>query len=689
MLNILRKSSRVFRLILIKPSKYDDDGYVVRYWRGVLPSNTLSALYSMTKQVVAEGCLPEGVTVEMTLLDEISYKVDPKALVKKHRRGGAKVAVMLVGVQTNQFPRAADIARKFRALNVPVLIGGFHVSGSLALFKEVPEELQSLMDDGVTLVKGEVEETLGGILRDVYDGRQKLLYDITEKPDLANAPIPEVTGKYLKKFAYPNMGTIDAGRGCPFSCSFCTIINVQGQKMRSRSPKAIGDHIRENISKGVNYYFFTDDNFSRNKNWEAIFDELIHLREVEGLHLTFMMQVDTLAYRIKNFKDKAARAGCTQVFIGLEAIRDANLDAAGKGQNKRVDYHEMADAWREAGIAIHTGYIIGFPEDTPQTVAEDIDFLKNELKIDQVSFFMLTPLPGSMDHYNMVQQNVPIDKDFNRYDSFHAVSPHAKMTGEEWYGAYVDAWQSFYSFEHMRDSLLRANPTTYWGLYKNYVWYRSAILELTHPMISGFFRFKDRLDRRPGFAVQDRWSHLRMRTSEVIQTFSQYAKMYYEMQELWLQTRPGRGQITAQIDGWKANLLGMRERASSHAQRMQDAASEKISSMRDSAQERYDALRQNMSGKIDAGRANFQALRKEFENSTPARKNWIPRKLRFWSLSEIHTRQKLNRYWISTFAKVKHGKIYAINPLTLTFNLMRDVKLSAFFTFSLLYVRSR
>jgi len=666
----------VFRLILVKPSKYDDEGYVIRYWRGVLPSNTLSAIYSLTRHAVDAGCLGGDVKVEVTLLDEISYRVEPEKLIRKARRGGARVAVMLVGVQSNQFPRAADLARKFRAMDVPVLIGGFHVSGSLALFQEPPAELQSLMDEGITLVKGEVEDIFGEILRDVYEGRPKLLYDISEKPDLSHAPIPEVADNYLKKFAYPNMGTIDAGRGCPFACSFCTIINVQGRKMRNRSAESIGAHIRANYSKGINYYFFTDDNFARNKNWEAILDDLIQMREVEGLDVTFMMQVDTLAYRIKNFCEKSQRAGCTQVFIGLEAIRDANLDAVGKTQNVKVDYHEMAQAWRDHGIAIHTGYIIGFPEDTPQTVAEDIRFLKDELKIDQASFFMLTPLPGSMDHYNMVVEGKEMDPDFNKFDSFHAVTPHPKMTGEEWFNTYINAWNSFYTFDHMRDSLLRANPTTYWGLFKNFIWYKTAVLEKTHPMIAGFFRLKDRTDRRPGYAVEGVFTHLRKRTIESARTISQWAKMYYEMQELWLQTRPGRGQ-------WRASLMEWRDRATTSAQKMQERAAERISCVRESAQESYANLKNNMRTQYNNGKAGLAALGKQINPSQTVSK-W-----KFWSARDIHSRQWLNHYWAETFKKLRQGRIYAINPLKLTLNLLRDIKLSAVFTICMLAARTK
>ncbi len=140
------------------------------------------------------------------------------------------------------------------------------------------------MDDGVTIVKGEVEESWEQLLRDAVEGKLKPLYDfLKNKPDLYEKPIPVIHRKYLKKFVASNhFGTLDCGRGCPFECSFCTIINVQGRKMRYRSADRIAEAVRENYrAYGISFYFFTDDNFARNKNWEAIFDALIPLIEVE------------------------------------------------------------------------------------------------------------------------------------------------------------------------------------------------------------------------------------------------------------------------------------------------------------------------------------------------------------------------------------------------------------------------
>ena len=163
--------------------------------------------------------------------------------------------------------------------------------------------------------------------------------------------------------------------------------------MRERSPESIAAMMRRNYyDNGVSFYFFTDDNFARKKLWRETFEEIIKLRE-EGLDLTFMMQVD-LARKPKEFVKLAAQAGCTQVFIGMESVNPQNLAAEGKKQNKVEEYRSIIKEWHDAGVLVHTGYIIGLPWDSKEQVAEDMRFLKDEVEPDQASFFMLTPLPG-------------------------------------------------------------------------------------------------------------------------------------------------------------------------------------------------------------------------------------------------------------------------------------------------------
>jgi radical SAM superfamily enzyme YgiQ (UPF0313 family) len=528
------------RIVIIKPSKYDDDGYVIRHLRGVLPSNTLACLSSLTKDVAQRELLGRDVELKVELYDDTVQKIPVDRIIKSNRPPYRRTVVALAGVQSNQFPRAADMARKFRSGGLQVLIGGFHVSGILALSPTITPEIQELIDIGVSVVKGEVEDTWGDILRDAAEDRLKPVYDFLGcKPDLYNKPIPTIDQKYLKKFIVSNFGTIDCSRGCPFNCSFCSIINVQGREMRVRSPELLAQTIRDNYRRHrIRFYFFTDDNFARNNRWRDVFNLLIRLREEERIRIQFMIQVDTQSHKIPDFVSLAARAGCTQVFIGMESINPENLKAAGKTQNNVKDYRDLIAAWHDAKIATHVAYIFGFPFDTPKSIQEDVRRLQVELGVEQASFFMLTPIPGSKDHARMVENGQTANPDLNDYDSFHETIRHSNFAPGELSASYRKAWKDFYSFDYMREVLSRANPENYWNIFCDFIWYKnSALIEGGHPMLHGFFRLKDRTDRRPGFAVESRVRHLRRRFHEVRHLLRNWLSLVLEMEELWLQTR--------------------------------------------------------------------------------------------------------------------------------------------------------
>ena len=180
----------------------------------------------------------------------------------------------LVGVQSNQFPRALDLARRFRQAGMQVAIGGFHVSGCLAMLPDLPAELQEALDLGITLFAGEAEGRFADLLRAAYERRLEPLYNfMADLPELQGQALPYLPPEVARRYA-PCPGTFDAGRGCPFQCSFCTIINVQGRKSRFRDPDDIERLVRANLAQGIRHFFITDDNFARNRNWEAIFDRI-------------------------------------------------------------------------------------------------------------------------------------------------------------------------------------------------------------------------------------------------------------------------------------------------------------------------------------------------------------------------------------------------------------------------------
>jgi radical SAM superfamily enzyme YgiQ (UPF0313 family) len=529
----------VLHVFLIKPSKYDDDGFVIRHWRGVLPSNTLACLNGLTEDVRRRGLLGE-VELRVHLIDEAVDKLPLGRIASLNRTSGSRVVVCLVGVQTNQFCRAADIALRLRQEHITVIIGGFHVSGMLALFQTIPPEVQQLVDAGVSVVAGEVEHRWAEILRDAYEGNLKSIYRfMNELPDLSDVPVPLMTTDYLRKFVSSNFGTIDCGRGCPFSCSFCTIINVQGRKGRHRSPESIAAAIRHNYLKhGISFYFFTDDDFARNSAWEQIFEELISMRERDGMRIRFMMQVDAPSSKIPGFVEKAARAGCRTVFIGIESLNPRNLKETGKAQNRIEEYRSLIDVWHSAGVSTHASYIIGFPHDTEESVRDDLTRLMAEVRPQRASFFMLMPLPGSQDHKSMVEAGVCMASDYNSFDSSHETLSHAHLKDGAWTRTYQEAWNRFYSFENMKAILSQARPDNYWDIFRYFYWYKNSIRnEAMHPMLTGFFRIKDRVTRRSGFPLEGRFTHIRRRIPEIYRYVRDAIGLTLEMEELWLQTR--------------------------------------------------------------------------------------------------------------------------------------------------------
>ncbi|MBC7901431.1 MAG: radical SAM protein [Saprospiraceae bacterium] len=499
------KGQKRFNLVLIKPSHYDDDGYVIQWFRSAIPSNSLAVLYGLALECAQEKVLGHDVGIEIHAFDETNTNIrlrDIASLVKSADFG----MVMLVGVQSNQFPRALDIARPLREKGIQVAIGGFHVSGTLSMLKDREPQVQKALDMGISIFAGEAEGRLAQVLQDAFDHNLQPIYNFMDDlPNIEGVATPLLPAERVHLTAGATT-SFDAGRGCPFACSFCTIINVQGRKSRRRSPDDIERIVRANVGQGLHSFFITDDNFARNKDWEVILDRLIFLREVEKLKISFIIQVDTLCHKLPNFIEKSRRAGVKRVFIGLENINPDSLLGAKKRQNKITDYRQMLLEWKKAGIVTYCGYILGFPGDTRESVLHDIEIIKKELPVDLLEFFYLTPLPGSEDHKKLHEAGISMDVDLNKYDLNHDVTGHPLMSREEWRETYRAAWKTYYTNAHVETVLRRsiATGTSPGKTMFFIVWFKGCIdIEGIHPLEGGFFRRKTRLNRRSGFKIEN------------------------------------------------------------------------------------------------------------------------------------------------------------------------------------------
>src|SRR4029079_8473446 len=145
-----------FLIILIKPSHYDDDGYVIQWVRSPIPSNSLASVYSLIADGSRRKVLGDDVDIEIDLIDETNTSVRFGKLIQRLKAAdGAMVG--LVGVQTNQFPRAVDIGRKFRDACIQVIRCVFDAAGSIAMLPQCPPEIVSAQDLGISIYAGEAE----------------------------------------------------------------------------------------------------------------------------------------------------------------------------------------------------------------------------------------------------------------------------------------------------------------------------------------------------------------------------------------------------------------------------------------------------------------------------------------------------------------------------------------------------
>lgn len=500
---------RTFHLILIKPVRYDEEGYPIQWRRAVYPSLALSVLNGLAEDCAQRKVLGPDTGITIEAWDDQCGLPKMEEMIDRARSARAGCLVGMVAVHTAQFPRCAALARQFRAAGVPVIIGGSHVSGCLAVMPELPPELRELKDMGVSFFRGEAEGRLALVIRDAARAKLAPVYNFAGKPvamEEAVMPsrLPENVQKRIAQFLDP-MTPIEAGRGCPRKCSFCTVVNVHGRKARSRTSEAVATYIRDCVKEGRNRFLFTDDNFARNLKWKEILLAMIRLKEEEGLDFTFVLQADTRSHRIPDFIDLAARAGCNQVFVGMESINPDSLASVHKEHNSVDNYQEFCLAWKARGMIVMAGYILGFPTDTPDTIRRDLAIIKNELPVDLLYPFILTPLPGSEDHAGLVRRGVPLDPDLNRYTTFHATRAHDHMSGAELEAVYHEAFRIFYEDAHCLRVLKR--HAAFGGdldlLIAFMIVARNGFLiEGLNPAENGIIRMKSRLDRRPDLPLE-------------------------------------------------------------------------------------------------------------------------------------------------------------------------------------------
>jgi len=393
----------------------------------ISPENKKS-IYAYTKEDVKAFWFPKlGLPtiaantppdVEVRIVDECVEDID------------FNVDVDLVGISVMTYlaPRAYEIAAKFRARGVKVVLGGIHVS-------MCPEEAKEHAD---SIVVGESEKTWPILVEDFRRGELKSLYEEKDLPKLENLPIPR--RELFKPNSYWTTNCVQTSRGCPFACDFCTVTIFGGNQFRLRPIEQVIEEVKR-LKKG--FVVFVDDNIAGNKAYaKQLFKALIPLKISWGSQASLTMARDP------ELLDLAAKSGCTALFIGVESISEENLAAANKRFNKVDKYKEEFRRFHDYGILIQTGMIFGFDHDDESAFERTVEFLE-ENNIELAMFNILTPLPGTNLYKRMDAEGRIIDRDWSHYDGRHVVFKPKLMTPETLQEGFLWAYHKFFSYPSM------------------------------------------------------------------------------------------------------------------------------------------------------------------------------------------------------------------------------------------------
>ncbi len=368
--------------------------------------------YLSLSQVAA--CTPPG--HEIRIIDENHEKIDfdePWDLV------GITSLTMLA-------PRAYRIADEFRAKGVKVVLGGYHPTA-------MPEEAKEHAD---AVVIGEAEEVWPQLIKDAERGKLKPFYK-GPHVDMSRVPFPK---RELMSF-HPLTEGIQATRGCPNACEFCSTTVFLGRALRRRPIEQVVEELKQIPNKII---IFRDASLTLNPAYSM---ELF--KAIKPLNKRWIANGNiNLLGKNEKFLKAAREAGCISWFVGFESINPSSLKEAHKVSNRAEDYERAIKVVRNQGMGIVGGFIFGFDNDTPEIFDTTLETVTG-WDIDAAEFNILTPYPGTPIYYRYDEEGRILTKDWTKYTQAHVVYQPKNMTPKELLDGTKKVIRGFYSFEQM------------------------------------------------------------------------------------------------------------------------------------------------------------------------------------------------------------------------------------------------
>jgi len=465
------------RVVIIKPSKYLADGVVERFRRGFMPNSTVPHIRSMLPSRIGD------LKIETHAIDEYVY-TDLEYLKLLKPEGRIRTLLVLVGVQSHQFQRALDLAAMAHENGCMVVVGGPHVMTC---------DTSMLHGNDVSFALSEAELVWDEILHDAASGELKPVYgaSVRWQENLDSPVLIPPNRSELGRYIVPMMGVYPA-RGCPFLCTFCSVTKIAGRKIRSQSISTTLESLRAAKSAGVRTVMFTSDNFNKYPQAEELLGAMID----EKLGIQFFVQCDTQIGRQEQLLELLAKAGCYQIFVGVESFDRSTLVAANKKQNRPDAYHNIVRLCRDHGIGSHFSNILGFPQDTEESIQEHLDILQS-LAPNWASFYILCPIPGTEQYDEFLREGLITERNLDRFDTTCLTWKHPNLSAAKLSELLYDCYRRFTSVGHSIQSVRntstrhRREPISEkLGSLAMSIFVRYCAWRRTHPMSGGVMRVR-------------------------------------------------------------------------------------------------------------------------------------------------------------------------------------------------------
>lgn len=458
------------QIVILKPSKFGPDGTVERFRRGFMPNATIRHIDALTPDAIF------GIPIQTILVDEY-VETDLKYL--DHLDPDTCLLFAIVGVQSHQFNLA--LTRAAQALDRGVrnvVIGGPH---------PMTCHTDALEGRGVSFATAEAELIWGPILVDAASGTLRPVYGNGQRwqRQLATRPLTPPTQQEMRRYVIPQMG-IYPSRGCPYRCTFCSVTQLAGRELRNEPLEVTLQTLRAAKAAGVRMIMIVSDNFNKIPGIEHLLERMI----AEDLRIPFFAQCDTKIVNQPELIALMARAGCYQMFLGVESFSRVVLRSVSKTQNYPDKYRRIVELCEENGILCHFSNIIGFPQ---QREADIHEHLRTILEINPhvASFYILTPIPGSEMYADFLADGLITEQNMDRYDGTNVTFRHPHISPERLAELLFECYRGFYAEERAAflpsEGFWARTPDISRKAHEGYCGFtRKVVAARQHPMSGGF-----------------------------------------------------------------------------------------------------------------------------------------------------------------------------------------------------------